>query len=154
MKNKRKNDSDVTYIGNGKVIDVNGEIHKAPEILKKTKHENFIKVEFMAMTAMINHIGNKKMKVAQYIMNHMSLADNQLVITQKELADRVGVSLVTVEQTIQSLRKAKLIQTRTGAIMLSPHLDSRGYPKHYGYLLVKFSQFGKKRNKKGRQKKD
>ena len=132
----------VTYVGNGKIVDANGAIHNAPEILKQTRHENFEKMEVMSMVSMIDHIGNKKMKVVSYIMDHLTYSTNTLIITQRELAKALGFSITTVEATIKALKKAKIIKARTGAIMLSPHLFMKGRPKHYGYLLVKFSQFG------------
>lgn len=128
------------YVGNGKLVDENGEIIPAPEVEEKT-NENFLKMQVMTMATVIKHIGNKKMQVINYIMDHINYSNNILLTTQRELADKLGFSTKTVNETIKDLRKANILKTRTNAIMLSPELVYKGRRGKGNYMIFKFSHF-------------
>lgn len=138
------------YIGNGELVDENGEIVPAPEVEEKT-NENFLKMEVMTMATVIKHIGNKKMQVINYIMDHINYSNNILLMTQRELANKLGFSTKTVNETIKDLREANILKTKTNAIMLSPKLVYKGRRNKGNYMIFKFSHFNDDKKMSGRK---
>ena len=72
-----------------------------------------------------DQLGGQKYKVFKYIVEHKS-ADNTLIITNRELAQRCDVSTKTITETLKLLKEKGLIATRTGAIMILPKIAHRG----------------------------
>lgn len=89
---------------------------------------------------MFDQLGGQKYKVFKYIIENKN-NENQLIIKTRELAEKTKTSLPTVSATLKLLKDAKLIEQRTGAIMLNPQLAHRGSDKKEAYLLQKFSTF-------------
>ena len=90
---------------------------------------------------LIDNLGNKKMQVVKYILNHMSKSDNILLITNRELAEKAKVGINTVTETLKTLEKANIIQRRTGAIMISPKLMNNKKAKGEAIMMTKYQQF-------------
>ncbi|MED0988207.1 replication/maintenance protein RepL, partial [Bacillus paramycoides] len=86
-------------------------------------------------------IGGKKLKVVNYILDNVTLANNSLIITTEELAERSGVSRFTVNETLKALTNANIIKRKTGAIMLNPSLLVRGDENKQKFLLIEFDKF-------------
>lgn len=82
----------------------------------------------------------QKYKVLTYILEHKN-ADNTLIITNRELANKCGVSLKTAQDCIRLLREKGLIATRTGAIMVLPKIAHRGTARREQLLMHKFQEF-------------
>ena len=72
-----------------------------------------------------DQLGGQKYKVFKYIVEHKS-ADNTLIITNRKLAEKCGVSTQTVYECIKLLKEKGLIATTTGAIMVLPKIAHRG----------------------------
>ena len=89
---------------------------------------------------LFDKLGGKKYVVFKYIIENKS-ADNTLIITVRELAQKTGTSTRTVQDTLKLLREAGLIKCRTGAIMLVPKLAHRGSDRREAYLMQKFEVF-------------
>lgn len=87
-----------------------------------------------------DQLGGKKYKVFKYIVQNKS-ADNTLIITNRELAERCKVSVKTVTDTLKLLREKGLIRTRVGSIMLLPKIAHRGKKGREQYLMCKFREF-------------
>ena len=81
------------------------------------------------------------MQVVKYILENMDKSTNVLIITNRELAEKAKVTLDTVAKTISILKKAKIITTTTGAIIINPELIHRGNKSKEQYLLTKFQEF-------------
>lgn len=88
-----------------------------------------------------DQLGGQKYKVFKYIVEHKS-ADNTLIITQAELAEKCNVTRETVRQCLKLLREKGLIATRTGAIMVLPKIAHRGKAGREQFLMHKFEEFG------------
>ncbi|MCF0231093.1 MAG: replication/maintenance protein RepL [Enterococcus sp.] len=89
---------------------------------------------------LFEQLGGKRYLVFKYILEHKN-TENQLIITNRELAEKCKVSTKTVTETIKLLRDANLIETRTGAIMLNPKLSHRGSNEKERFLLQQFVTF-------------
>ena len=95
-----------------------------------------------AMINLMDKLGNKKMQVVKYILEHMDKSTNTLIITTTELSIKSKVSRQVVSDTLKILEEANLIKRRTGAIMLHSNLVHRGNEEKEKYLLAKFEEFG------------
>lgn len=92
------------------------------------------------MFDVFDQLGGKKYAVFRYIVEHKS-ADNTIIITSRELAEKCGVSTQTVTATLKLLREKGLIATRTGAIMVLPKIAHRGSSTREQVLLHKFREW-------------
>ena len=87
-----------------------------------------------------DQLGGQKYKVFKYIVEHKS-ADNTLIITQRELAEKCGCTQKTVVECLKVLKDKGLIATRTGAIMLLPKIAHGGKHGREQFLMHKFEEF-------------
>lgn len=94
--------------------------------------------------ALIDKLGNQKMQVVKYILENMNKSNNTLIITNRELAKKAGVGINTVTDTLKLLREANLIETRTGALMLSPALMNNKKASAEASMMVKYTEFAEK----------
>lgn len=92
-----------------------------------------------------DQLGGQKYKVFKYIMEHKS-ADNTLIISQRELADKCGVGTQCVNSALKLLKEKGLIATRTGAIMVLPKIAHRGKAGREQFLMHKFEEFSDNKN--------
>jgi DNA-binding transcriptional regulator YhcF (GntR family) len=110
------------------------------DIVRKIPRNGFEITYLTYLFDMFDKLAGKKYAVVKYILENKS-RDNTLIITTRELAKKSGVGLNTVVTTLKLLKEANLIQTRNGAIMLSPKIAHRGTNKTEKYLLQKFEAF-------------
>ncbi|XZL96030.1 replication/maintenance protein RepL (plasmid) [Clostridium perfringens] len=139
---KERKENKVLYAGSDEWINSRtGEVITANQIIKKTDRNGFMITYLSAIINLIESLGNRKMQVVKYILDNMDKSTNTLIITNRELAKKSNVSLDTVSKTLIILKKAKIITTRTGAIMISPELVHKGNKSKEQYLLTKFQEF-------------
>ncbi len=129
-----------------KALKENGEVRiigepiLADEVIKKVNRNGFEITYLAYFIDLFDKLGGKKYVVFKYIIENKS-ADNTLIITVRELAEKTGTSTRTVQDTLKLLREAGLIKCRTGAIMLVPKLAHRGSDRREAYLMQKFEVF-------------
>jgi DNA-binding MarR family transcriptional regulator len=123
-----------------------GEKLSAVELLKPVGRNGFMITYLTTIMSLIETLGNRKMMVVKYILGKMDIGSNVLVITVREIAEETGISNKTVIETLQLLENAKIIQRRTGAIMLSPQLLHKGRKPREQALLTRFYEFGNEKN--------
>lgn len=147
----QKKQNKTIYHGTSKWLQVsndyvpkNGEfVIETDDVVKKVERQGFEITYLLYFFNLFEQLGGKKYKILQYILKNKN-AENQLIITNRELAKNTKTSLQTVSDTLKLLRNAKLIETRTGAIMLNPRLAHRGSSNRERYLLQKFTIFNDK----------
>jgi len=110
------------------------------DVVRKVPRNGFEITYLTYFFNLFDKLAGKKYAVVKYILENKS-SDNTLIITARELAKKSGVGYNTVIDTLKLLKDANLIQTRTGAIMLSPKIAHRGTNKTEKYLLQKFETF-------------
>lgn len=115
------------------------------DVVKKTPRNGFEIHYLTYLFDLFDKLGGKKYIVLKYIMKNKN-SENQLIITVRELAKACNVSTKTVIETLNLLKDANLIETRTGAIMLNPKLSHRGDDRKERYLLQKFVTFADEDN--------
>ena len=140
---KEKKENRILYSGVDEWVNTRtGEVIHANQIIKKTDRNGFMITYLSAIINLIESLGNRKMQVVKYILENMDKSTNTLIITNRELAEKSGTSLDTVTKTIKVLKAAKIINTRTGAIMITPELVHRGKKSKEQFLLTRFQEFG------------
>ena len=122
-----------------------GEIRMFDEFEKPVgRTERFMITYLCEIIKFIDVLGNRKMKVVRYILKNMQKSNNTLLITQEELAKKVGVSRKTVSETIKILVDAELLKKRNGAIMVNPRLMNNKKVWGEAHMMIKFTGFNKK----------
>ena len=129
----------------GKEIWVNqatGEVREVDTFEKPVGRGNGFMITYLAeIINLIETLGNKKMLVVKYILEHLSKTENTLIRTQREIADALGMSTKTVNETLKLLADAGIIERRTGAIMVSPKLMNNWKAPKEASMMIKYYEF-------------
>ena len=129
----------------GKEVWVNqttGEIREVDTFEKPVGRNNGFMITYLAeIINLIETLGNKKMLVVKYILEHMSKTENTLITTTRELAKACGVGHNTVIDTLKLLEGAGIIERRTGAIMVSPKLMNNWRAGKEATMMIKYYEF-------------
>lgn len=121
-------------------IQIIGDTIEVDQVVKKVERQGFEITYLSYFFDLFDKLGGQKYKVLKYIIEHKDV-NNQLIITNRELATKCNVGINTVTETLKLLREAGLIRTRVGSIMLIPKLAHRGSSKKELYLMQKFESF-------------
>jgi len=111
---------------------------------KKGRNDSFVISILPYIIKLTDIVGNKKMKVVNYVLENMALTgkySNTLIMTQRELAKKAGVSYQTVSVTLNMLEDAQIIKKETGQIMLHPKVVMKGDARKERALMVQFENF-------------
>ena len=106
-----------------------GEYEEVPcQVVEREIHKdsNFMKIWLGHIMTALNEVGNKKLEVVKFILENMDKRTNLLVMTQKEMAEKIGVSSRTVNRAIKALEKANFLRAKTGAYYINPDVIFRG----------------------------
>ena len=134
---EQKKENNTLYVGQDTWINERtGEKITANQIIKKTPRNGFMITYLSAMINLIDRLGNKKMQVVKYILEHMDKSTNTLIITTRELSDKTKVSKPVVLDTLKILEDAKIIARRTGAIMIHSDLVHRGSEEKEKFFYI------------------
>lgn len=118
---------------------VDAEVKKVDVVVKEIPRQGFAITYLSSIVQMIDAIGNKKLTVVKYILEHMD-SNNKLTETASEIAKHTGISRVTVGETLRLLETVGVIARKVGVIMLSPKLVHKGNAKRERYLLTVFKE--------------
>lgn len=133
-------------------LDENGNLIGEPKevnVLAKGISRNGFAITYLAeLVRLIETIGNKKMKVVNYILSNMN-SMNQLIETTQEIADHCKVSKMTVIETLKLLESVNFIARKTGCVMLSPRIAHKGNAQRERFLLMRFFALSAGDNDKG-----
>ena len=89
---------------------------------------NFHKMWLNNLIMSLDEITNKKMELAFWIIEHLN-KENQLIMTQRKIADLSGVSFGTVCETMKLLQQGEvpfLIKINSGAYQVNPNVIWKG----------------------------
>lgn len=132
------------YKGREKFSNVDtGEVIEVDKMYRKQVNGNFVKAYIKGLVQMLDVTGGSKLKVVNYLLENLSLSNNVLVITIREMAEKLGISTKTVSNTLKTLDAGNIIKRRTGAIMLNPDILYRGNDSKQKYLLIEFEKFNR-----------
>lgn len=119
--------------------DADGVLQPIPTQIINTEYDENVDVDWDKIwlgTVMeaLEQVGNKKMKVASYILNKRDKNTNFVISTQREIAEACGVSLQTVSSTLKALEEADLIVGKSGVYQVNPDRIARG--KHNKRMAI------------------
>ena len=98
---------------------------------------DFDKIWLASVLEALEQVGNKKFTVAHYILKNRDRNSNYLIQTQREIAEKCGVSLQTVSTTLRALEDADLIVGKSGIYQVNPDKLAYGEnPKRMAILRV------------------
>lgn len=121
--------------------DKTGEKIVVDKVYRKQVQGNFVKAYIKGLVQLLDVTGGAKLKVVNYLIENLSLSDNILLATVREIAEAIGSSPTTVTKTLKTLEEGHIISRRTGAIMFNPSILYRGDDQKHRYLLVEFKRF-------------
>lgn len=112
-----------------------GEVVEAITTVSDVTDRNFDKVWLGILLSALDIIGNRKMKVVRYLLENRSRTENTVTATQRLIADKTGVSIRTVNDTIRALREAGVLtQIIPSHYRINPSVVWRG--SHHGRMAV------------------
>ena len=87
---------------------------------------NFHKIWLEHILSSIDIIGNQKTKLAFWIMNNLD-KENRLIMTQRTIADKTGMSTKTVTETLKALISSNFLQkVQSGVYRVNPDIVFKG----------------------------
>ena len=125
-----------------------GEIIETVVIEKNVEQDfNFHKVWIIDIMNIIGEMGNKKIKIIEYILDHMN-KDNIVYFTYSKLEKEVGVSRPVIVNTIKGLiEKNFMKRIQTGVYQINPNLVVKGSTGKRINLLIQYKNIDNKEGK-------
>lgn len=103
-----------------------GEIKEMQVIDIEERDFNFHKVWLEHIIHSMDLIGNQKTRLAFWIIENLN-KENQLVMTQRKIAEKTGISLETVRQTMKALMESDfIVKINSGAYCVNPDKIFKG----------------------------
>ena len=126
-----------------------GEVNEMQVIDIEERDANFHKIWLKHILTSIDLIGNQKMKLAFWILDNID-SENQLIMSQREMARKNEISTKTVTQTLKILMEANFLQkiNNFGAYRVNPNVLWKGGKSARMNVLFKYHQ-NEKTDKKG-----
>jgi DNA-binding transcriptional regulator YhcF (GntR family) len=115
-----------------------GEIKEMQVIDIEERDFNFHKVWLQHILNSIDLIGNQKTKLAFWIIENLN-SENQLIMTQRKISDKTGISLDTVRLTMKALMESNfLVKINSGAYMVNPDVLFKGGKSERANILLQY----------------
>lgn len=103
-----------------------GEIKDMQVVSLEDRDFNFHKVWLQHILNSIDLIGNQKTKLAFWIVEHLN-KENQLTMTQRQIAKKSGISIDTVRLTMKALIETNfLVKQNMGVYFVNPDVLFKG----------------------------
>ena len=103
-----------------------GELREMQVIDIEERDANFHKLWLGHILNSIDLIGNQKTRLAFWILKHLD-SNNLLPMTQRQIADKSGISIQTVSRTLQALIDCNFLQRiNQGAYRVNPDVLFKG----------------------------
>lgn len=117
-----------------------GTIEDMQVISVEERDFNFHKIWLEHILTSIDIIGNQKTKLAFWIMNNLN-RDNQLIMTQREIAKKTNMSTKTVNATIKALLESNFLQkTQLGVYRVNPEILFKGNTNNRMNVLLQYQE--------------
>lgn len=103
-----------------------GELAEMQVVQIEERDANFHKLWLGHILQSIDLIGNQKTKLAFWILDNLN-SENQLIMTQRKIAEKSGISYQTVSLTLKALTESNfLIKINSGAYRVNPDVLFKG----------------------------
>ena len=122
-----------------------GELKEMQVLSIEERDFNFHKVWLQHILNSIDLIGNQKTKLAFWIIENLN-KENQLIMTQRQIAEKTNMSLDTVRLTIKALLESDFLERiNIGAYRINPNVVFKGTRTDRLNILIEYT------NTKGEQ---
>ncbi|WP_281976280.1 replication/maintenance protein RepL [Halobacillus litoralis] len=130
----------VKFLGTKEFIDAEtGEKQEMQVTDIEERDANFHKIWLGHLLDTLDLIGNKKIKVAMFIMNELN-KENQFLGTHRYIAEKTGISLPTVTETMGALQDSNfLIKVRNGFYRANPDVLFKGGKSERMNVLLRYT---------------
>lgn len=116
-----------------------GEIQPMQVISLEDRDFNFTKIWMQNIINSIDLIGNQKTRLAFWIIQNLN-RENQLVMTQKQIAKKSGISLRTVATTMKVLVESNFLRKiNGGAYCVNPDILFKGTRNNRLNVLLQYN---------------
>lgn len=103
-----------------------GEIEDFQVVKLEDRDFDFHKVWLQAIINSMDMLGNQKIRLAFWIIEHLN-KENQLVMNQRQIAEKSGISLKTVSVTMKTLMDSNFLRKiNNGAYCVNPDVLFKG----------------------------
>ena len=125
-----------------------GEIKEVVVVEKNVEQDfNFYKVWLLDLLGILDIVGNKKIKVINYLLEIMNPRDNSISITYKEVEKHTGVSYPIVVETFKILLESNfLVKVRQSFYMINPDIIVKGSTGKRINLLIQYKNLENENN--------
>lgn len=131
----------VKVLGTERYINANtGEIEEMQVTSIEERDFNFTKVWMQNFILTLDIVGNQKTKFCFWLIDNLN-RDNQLIGTQRDMADKSGVSLQTVSITLKLLMDADFLRKKqSGVYIVNPSVIFKGTRSARLNILNQYSE--------------
>lgn len=117
-----------------------GELIETTEIEHKATDINFDKIFLGHIISAMEMIGNKKIKLLMFLFA-VKNSDNQIIMTQREIAKESKISLRTVSETLQALQVNDfLIMKSPSVYVINPNMLFKGSANKRMNILLSYQE--------------
>lgn len=115
------------FVGSKTLVDPEtGEQYPMQMNVIEDRDFNFHKVWLQHLIQGLDSISNQKLRLAFWIIDNLN-NDNQLVMTQRKMSEKTGMSIQTVSRTIKALCESDFLQKiNSGAYRVNPNVLFKG----------------------------
>lgn len=115
-----------------------GELAEMQVMRIEERDANFHKLWLGHILQSIDLIGNQKTKLAFWILDNLN-SENQLIMTQRKIAEKSGISYQTVSLTLKALIESNfLIKINSGAYRVNPDVLFKGGKSNRLNVLLQY----------------
>lgn len=117
----------VKYVGTQEFINADtGEIESMQVSSIEDRDFNFTKVWMRNLISTLDIVGNQKTKLCFWLIDNLN-KENQINLTQRQIADKANISLQTVNITMKILLDADFLRRiNTSSYMVNPDIMYKG----------------------------
>lgn len=120
---------------------INSDTNEAVEmnvIQIEERDANFHKIWLEHIIHSLDIIGNQKIRLAMWLIQQMN-SDNQITMTQRQMAQKSGISLDTVKRTVKSLCESDFLQRlNMGCYAVNPDVIFKGGKTNRLNVLISY----------------
>lgn len=116
-----------------------GEICEMNVLNIEERDANFHKIWLGHVIQALDVIGNQKIKVLTFVLDNLN-KENQLIMTQRKIAEKSEVSYATVAETIKALQDSNfLVKINSGAYQVNPDVLFKGSKNNRLNILLQYN---------------
>lgn len=136
----------VKVVGTETYINQNtGELNEMQVISIQERDANFHKFWLTNIIQSLDLIGNQKIRLAFWLVEQMN-ADNEITLTQRQMAEKCNVSLDTVQKTVKALIDSDFMKRKNlGVYKINPNAIFQGGKGDRMNVLIKYTELSSKK---------